>query len=112
MAAAGLEYGYERIQPRSLMGKRASQPDDGLVFDFAPLRQKRRAVDVTQRKLAVLIGANVNAVLGWEKGRGEGPTLKQAIRAAIRLGTRIEDLFAVYDESGGSRWPRRHHDRD
>lgn len=90
------------------MGNRAKQPDDGLEFDFARLRQKRRAVDVTQRKLAELIGANANAVLGWEKNRGEGPTLKQAVRAAIRLGVRIEDLFAVY-EGGESRWPRRRH---
>jgi DNA-binding XRE family transcriptional regulator len=93
------------------MGRRAQQPEDGLDFDFTPLRHKRRAVDVTQRKLAELIGANANAVLDWEKGRGEGPTLKQAVRAAIRLGTRIEDLFAVY-EGGESRWPRRHRDRD
>ena len=94
------------------MGLRAKQPDDGLSFDFSKLRSARRAVDVTQRELAALIGANANAVLDWEKGRGEGPTLKQAVRAAIRLGRRVEDLFAVYDESGESSWPRRHRERD
>ena len=94
------------------MGNRAPQPQDGLEFDFTGLRTKRRAVDVTQRKLAALIGANANAVLDWEKGRGEGPTLKQAVRAAIRLGVRIEDLFAVRDPEGESRWPKRHRERD
>lgn len=94
------------------MGKRTPEPDDGLEFDFTRLRAKRRVLDITQRQLAALIGAHANAVLDWEKGRGEGPTLRQAVRAAIRLGVRIEDLFAVYGADGGSRWPRRQHDRD
>ena len=94
------------------MGRRTKQPDDGLEFDFSKLRTQRRRLDVAQRELAALVGAHANAVWMWEKGRGEGPTLKQAIRAAIRLGTRIEDLFAVTDYSGDSRWPRRHRERD
>jgi len=94
------------------MGTRTAEPDDGLEFDFTKLRSRRRAADVTQRKLAALIGAHANAVLDWEKGRGEGPTLRQAVRAAIKLGTRVEDLFTVYGADGASRWPRRQHDRD
>jgi len=94
------------------MGRRAKQPDDGLEFSYKKLRTRRRELDVSQRKLSAEIGADANTVGGWERGTRRNYGLEQAIRAAIRLGTRIEDLFAVTDYSGDSRWPRRHRERD
>jgi DNA-binding XRE family transcriptional regulator len=91
------------------MGKRAPQPDDGLEFDFGRLRTRRRLLDLTQRGMAPLVGANANAVLDWEKNRGEGPYVKQLVRAARLLGTPLNDLFDVFDRDGRNAKPRKVH---
>ena len=88
------------------MGTRASQPDDGLRFDYSKLRSQRRKLDYTQRGLAVRIGANVNAVLDWEKGRGR-PYFDQLARAAFALGTPIHDLVEITGADGVPKRPRR-----
>jgi transcriptional regulator with XRE-family HTH domain len=89
------------------MGRRAAKPDDGLEFDYAKLRARRRMLDLSQRGLAVLVGAHANAVLAWEKGRGEGPSLEQFVRAARVLGTPLNELFDVWDKEGRSAKPRK-----
>jgi len=89
------------------MGKRAAKPDDGLEFDYAKLRARRRMLDLSQRGLASLVGANANAVLDWEKGRGQGPALEQFVRAARILGTPLNDLFDVWDAEGKNAKPRK-----
>ena len=88
------------------MGHRAPLPDDGLTFDYSKLRSRRRQMDLTQRGLAVRIGANVNAVLDWEKGRGR-PYFDQMARAAFALGTPIHDLVEITGADGAPRRPRR-----
>lgn len=91
------------------MGNRTPQPDDGLEFDFSKLRIRRRVVEITQRGLAPLVGANANAILDWEKNRGEGPYLKQFVRAARVLGTPLNELFDVFDRDGRDAKPRKVH---
>lgn len=89
------------------MGKRAAKPDDGLEFDYAKFRVRRRMLDLSQRGMAPLVGANANAILDWEKGRGQGPYLEQFVRAARLLGTPLNDLFDVWDSEGRNAKPHR-----
>jgi transcriptional regulator with XRE-family HTH domain len=89
------------------MGKRAVKPDDGLEFDYSRLRARRLMLEFPQRKLSRLIGAHANAVLEWEKGRGEGPSLEQMVRAGRILGTPLGDLFDVWDRVGRNAKPRK-----
>jgi len=64
-------------------------------------------LDLSQRSLASLVGANANAILDWEKGRGEGPYLEQFVRTARILGTPLNDLFDVWDAQGKNAKPHR-----
>jgi DNA-binding XRE family transcriptional regulator len=89
------------------MGRRAAKPDDGLEFDYSKFRARRKMLDLSQRGMAPLIGANANAVLDWEKGRGEGPSLEQFVRAARVLGTPLGELFDVWDREGRNAKPRK-----
>jgi DNA-binding XRE family transcriptional regulator len=88
------------------MGTRTPQPQDGLTFSYSKLRKHRRAVDVTQRGLADLVGTNANGILNLEKG-GHNYGFEWMVRAAIRLGVRIEDLFELSGTEGPLPAPRR-----
>jgi transcriptional regulator with XRE-family HTH domain len=88
------------------MGRRVPPPDDGIEFDYTPLRMRRRLLDVSQRDLAEQIGANANAVLGWEKG-GHNYGFEQMWRAARILGTPLTDLANAWDKEGRNAKPHR-----
>jgi transcriptional regulator with XRE-family HTH domain len=88
------------------MGKRAKVPDDGLTFDYGPLRRRRRELDVTQRGLSALVGGDANTIGEIERGNRR-MEVDQLWRAARALGTPVLDLLNVRDSEGQDGNPRR-----
>jgi DNA-binding XRE family transcriptional regulator len=71
--------------------------ENPLRFDFTPMRQRRRLLDISQKRLSALSGVHTNKVNYIEKGH-RLPDLPTIVTIARVLGTRIEDLFEVYDD--------------
>lgn len=72
---------------------------DALRIDFKKLRQRRRVLELSQRRLSSLIGAHANAINYWENGRRR-PGVLDLWKVARVLGTPYEDLFDVVDLTG------------
>jgi transcriptional regulator with XRE-family HTH domain len=73
--------------------------ENPLRFDFTPMRQRRRLLDISQKRLSALAGVHINKVNYIEKGH-RLPDLRAIVMIARVLGTRLEDLFEVYDDEG------------
>lgn len=79
----------------------ATTPAEGdpLRLDFSKLRQRRRLMELSQRRLSTLVGAHENAVLYWERGHRR-PGILDLVKVARVLGTPLPDLFDVFDQTG------------
>ncbi|WP_220149560.1 helix-turn-helix transcriptional regulator [Paraeggerthella sp.] len=58
------------------------------------IRELRKAAGLSQRKLALVIGADNTYISRLERGAIENPTLKTLHRVAGALGVEVADLLA------------------
>ena len=56
------------------------------------IRWHRRSLDLSQAELAKKVGANINTVVNWEKGRSK-PTIDQLMRMSQLFGVQEQDLL-------------------
>ena len=56
------------------------------------IRWHRRSLDLSQAELAKKVGANINTVVSWEKGRTK-PTIDQLMRMSRLFGVQEQDLL-------------------
>ncbi len=56
------------------------------------IRWHRRSLDLSQAELGKKVGATLNTVLSWEKGRTK-PTIDQLIMMSRLFGVREQDLL-------------------
>lgn len=64
------------------------------------IRERRELEDLSQSKLAGLLGVSQPTVSGWERGDCI-PTLRAVLGLARVLGIRMHDLAALLDEPNG-----------
>jgi putative transcriptional regulator len=75
----------------------APAPFSQFALSFAPLRQRRRFLDLSQKQLASAVGVHWHTISRLERGRTE-PTLNLLVAIARALGTPLHQLFSVTDE--------------
>lgn len=73
------------------------RPPAEFHFDFTPLRQRRRFLDVTQRELGLAIHRHPITVNRLEKGACRNPSLALLVEIGRALGTPVNQLFQVVD---------------
>ena len=56
------------------------------------IRWHRRSLDLSQAEFARKVGANINTVVSWEKGRTK-PTIDQLMRMSQLFGVQEQDLL-------------------
>lgn len=67
-------------------------------LDFAPMRTRRRHVNLSQGDLAAAVGVHLQTVSRTENGLSE-PSLRQMVGYSRALGIPIHLLFTVQDTS-------------
>lgn len=56
------------------------------------IRWHRRSLDLSQAELAKKVGANINTIVSWEKGRSK-PTIDQLMKMSQLFGVQEQDLL-------------------
>jgi transcriptional regulator with XRE-family HTH domain len=76
--------------------KRAPRPKRPFTLDFTPLRQRRRFLEISQRKLAE--SAGVHPITLWRTEQNKtAPSIEQLVSMARSLGVPMHTLFNVRD---------------
>ena len=63
------------------------------------LKEKRTAANLTQEKLAELIGVSLNSVQSWESGKYK-PKKSKLSDLANHLGVEVDELESAYNDDG------------
>ena len=76
----------------------ATRPDAPPSAAASPIRDRRKAFKLTQAELGDAVGASRQTIVAIEKG-DYSPSVFLALRIARELGTTVEELFPLDDES-------------
>lgn len=76
----------------------AARPDAPPGVAASPIRARRKAGKLTQAELGDAVGASRQTIVAIEKG-DYSPSVFLALRIARELGTTVEELFPLDDES-------------
>lgn len=79
--------------------KPAPTPFSNFRLDFAPLRTRRRQLDMTQKQLAAAAGIHWMTVHRTERGRSE-PSISQMVAISRALGVPTHLLYTVTSLAG------------
>lgn len=76
----------------------AARPHAPRTTTATPIRDRRKADKLTQAELGDAVGASRQTIVAIEKG-DYSPSVFLALRIARELGTTVEELFPLDDDS-------------
>jgi DNA-binding XRE family transcriptional regulator len=77
------------------MPRTAPDPVRPFQLDFAPLRQRRRLLEITSEDLARAVGVHYTTIYRLEHNKHRAPSVPLLVAVARALGVPMHQLFSV-----------------